>query len=96
LVVILFEASSAVTVKLKAVPAVAEAGAVTEKWVARGVEPPHALRTHKLEIEIRTNRDFFIAPPEERRRLYRRPWAGLSRSNQTGITNGERGHSTPF
>jgi hypothetical protein len=31
LVVILFEASSAVTVKLKAVPAVAEAGAVTEK-----------------------------------------------------------------
>ena len=30
-VTVLFEASSAVTVKLKSVPAVAEAGAVTEK-----------------------------------------------------------------
>jgi hypothetical protein len=65
LVVIRFEASSAVTVKLKAVPAVAEAGAVTEKWVAWGVvPPPQAVRRHKPEIEIRSDRDLFMTPPK--------------------------------
>jgi hypothetical protein len=34
-VTVLFEASSAVTVKLKAVSGAAVAGAVTEKWVAK-------------------------------------------------------------
>jgi hypothetical protein len=55
----LFEASSAVTVKLKGVPAEAFAGTVTEKCVAtvEPVEPPpqelRKLRRHKPHTEIR-------------------------------------------
>jgi hypothetical protein len=61
-----FEESSAVTTMLKAVPAVCVVAAtVTEKWVATRVgagweDPPHPLRKHKQEIEIRTNSDFFM------------------------------------
>ena len=61
-----FEESSAVTMMLKAVPAVCVVAAtVTEKWVATRVgatweEPPHPSRKHKQEIEIRTNSDFFM------------------------------------
>ena len=42
----LFEASSAVTVKLKAVPAVTVAGADTEKWLAP--EPPLTV----IDVEV--------------------------------------------
>src|SRR5208282_448787 len=73
----LFEASSAVTVKLTAVPTVAEAGAVTEKCVAvRGgggtsrdvveLGEPQALRKYALQTKSKKNKDFFMTPPKGR------------------------------
>src|ERR1700690_2965198 len=67
-----FEASSAVTVKLKAVPAMTEPGAATEKCVARmgggtlkltPPPPPHALSSHNPQIS-NNKKNFFMTPPE--------------------------------
>jgi hypothetical protein len=46
---VLFEASSAVKVKLKGVPMVAVAGAITEKWVAA---PLVLLTAIELEVPV--------------------------------------------
>src|ERR1700740_2790670 len=69
------EASRAVTVILKGVPAVAVVvTAVTEKCVATGGAdgpPPQPLRRVTVQIEIRNKRDFFMTPLETRIRSAR-------------------------
>jgi hypothetical protein len=61
-------ASSAVTVMLKAVPAVGlGVAAVTEKWVATGggvLVVPHPLNKPKLQIEINSSNDLFMTPSQ--------------------------------
>ncbi len=67
----MFEASRAVTVMLKGVPAVSAVGLLTEKCVATagvgggGAElaPPQPARSHKLERKNKNNRDFFMTAP---------------------------------
>jgi hypothetical protein len=70
---LLFDASSAVTVELNEVPAIAVAGAVTEKCVAdiRGgldeplPPPPQALRRHNPQKENDMKRGLFMTPPKQ-------------------------------
>ena len=63
----MFEASSAVTVILRAVPATAFACAVTEKWVVTGwgtpLAPPQASRNCKQQTRIRTRDILFTTLP---------------------------------
>jgi hypothetical protein len=64
------KASSAVTVMLKAIPAVGVGvDEATEKCVATGgggggAPAPHPLSIHKPQIEISSNRDFFMTPSQ--------------------------------